>query len=61
MCKIHALNLFLGSHWSIRLKKENHSLKSDSPEMLSLNCLGVQFHILGKIDANIYSNSMQMC
>ena len=26
MCKIHALNLFLGSHWSILLKKENHSL-----------------------------------
>ena len=43
-----------------RREKENHSLKSDSPEMLSLNCLGVQFHILGKIDANIYSNSMQM-
>ena len=26
MCKIHALNLFLGSHQSILLKKENHGL-----------------------------------
>ena len=43
-----------------RRERENHSLKGDRPEVLSLNCLGIQFHILGKTDANIYSNSMQM-